>query len=113
MIESNLERTFDTLLKQYAPDIATPKKEYRFFNKRRWRFDRAWIDFKIAVELEGGIYSHGRHVRGQGFENDCIKYNTAITLGWVVFRVTSNMLKRDPANVIDSIRFCMMGRKAL
>lgn len=66
--------------------IKTPEREYKFHEKRKWRFDYAWPDKKIAVEKEGGVWSHGRHTRGSGFVKDMEKYNEAGRLGWRVFR---------------------------
>lgn len=62
--------------------------EYKFHPIRKWRFDWANIEHKIAIEVEGGAYTNGRHTRGTGFINDMEKYNEAIILGWKVFRVT-------------------------
>jgi hypothetical protein len=42
----------------------------------------------IAIEIEGGIYTNGRHTRGKGFANDMEKYNEATAMGWHIFRVT-------------------------
>lgn len=67
-------------------------KEYRFYKARRWRFDYAFPLYKIAVEVEGGVWTRGRHVRPQGFINDMQKYNTATLLGWRVFRTTPDKL---------------------
>lgn len=67
-------------------------KEYRFHKARRWRFDYALPLYKIAVEVEGGVWSRGRHVRPQGFLGDMQKYNTAALLGWRVFRTTPDKL---------------------
>lgn len=109
MKESNLERIFDTLLEQICPRVSKPEKEYLFAKKikRKWRFDRAWPDVKVAVELEGGVFSGGRHVRGVGFENDCVKYNTAQSMGWTVLRFTSNMLKLDAAQHLELLQWCL------
>lgn len=63
-------------------------KEYRFHTKRRWRFDYAIPAHHIAIEVEGGIWTRGRHTRPQGFLGDIEKYNTATLLGWRVFRTT-------------------------
>jgi len=50
---------------------------------------------EIALEIEGGTYTNGRHVRGSGYRHDCEKYNLAASLGWRVFRATSDMLRDD------------------
>jgi len=63
--------------------------EHRFHPKRKWPFDRADVKRKIAVEFEGGVWIRGRHTRGQGFINDCEKYNTATAMGWRVFRLAT------------------------
>lgn len=99
---SNLERTFETLWKQLG-GVALDR-EHRFHEKRRWRFDFAHLPSKTAIELDGGTWSGGRHVRGKGFEQDCIKINTAVSLGWRVFRLTSTMLKKDPVRWISMIK---------
>lgn len=65
-----------------------PVREFRFATPRRWRFDFAWPDQRVALEIEGGAWSGGRHVTGAGFEADCEKYNQAALLGWIVLRVT-------------------------
>ena len=73
------------------------KPEIRFYDKRKWRFDFVlrWNTFKhgIALEVEGGTWSGGRHTTGAGFEKDCEKYNQAAILGWRVLRVTGPMIK--------------------
>lgn len=61
--------------------------EFKFCEARKWRFDFAWPYHKVALEVEGGIWTGGRHIRGSGFVKDMEKYNTAATLGWRVLRV--------------------------
>lgn len=74
--------------------VGTPpwESEYRFSPERMWRFDFAWPAALVAVEVEGGTYSGGRHSRGAGFEADCIKYAEAAIRGWLVIRVTTEMV---------------------
>lgn len=67
-------------------------KEHRFYQPRKWRFDYALPLYKIAVEVEGGVWTGGRHVSPRGFLNDMTKYNTATLLGWRVFRTTPDKL---------------------
>jgi very-short-patch-repair endonuclease len=77
-----------------------PEREYVFHPKRRWRFDFAFPDRKLAVEVEGGM--GGRHQRRAGFEGDAYKYNDAAKLGWFVLRYTTAMVTRGDA--IDDVR---------
>ena len=67
--------------------LPAPVAELQFEPLRRWRFDFSWPDAKIALEVEGGIWSGGRHTRGAGFVGDMAKYNHAARLGWRVLRV--------------------------
>ena len=93
--QSALEATFAFQLK--AVGIAGAKREFLFHPKRKWRFDFAWPSFKVAVEIEGGVWTNGRHTRGSGFIEDCEKYNAAVLLGWRVLRFTDEHLKKGTA----------------
>jgi len=80
-----------------ADRISGWEREYKFHPTRKWRFDFAWPLEKFAVEIEGGVWSGGRHTRGKGFIEDCIKYNEAVMLGWRVIRVTTEMVENGEA----------------
>ena len=54
--------------------------------------DFAWPALKVAAEVEGGIWTGGRHVRGKGYESDCMKYSVAALAGWIVIRATPGMV---------------------
>ena len=68
-------------------------------NLQDWRFDLAWPETMFAVEIEGGIWTGGRHTRGKGFEADLIKYGAAQLLGWTVYRCGSTLVKSGQAAV--------------
>jgi hypothetical protein len=101
-------------------------------NLRAWRFDVCWMEYRVAVELEGGVNSvpvkcprcqymvkwknkhngkrdmqvytaMGRHTRGEGFREDCAKYNAATSLGWRVLRYTSKDLDERPVQIVEEI----------
>ena len=74
--------TLETILKFHidAAGLPEPVREFKFHPTRRWRFDFAWPDHKVAAEVEGGTWTGGRHTRGSGFEKDCHKYNAAAGL---------------------------------
>jgi very-short-patch-repair endonuclease len=87
---SDGERAFATQLRQInAPPWVA---ELEFYPVRKWRFDFAWPELLVAVEIEGGSWSGGRHTSGPGFEADCVKYAEAAILGWLVLRVTTAMV---------------------
>jgi very-short-patch-repair endonuclease len=77
------------------------EREYRFAPPRRWRFDFAWPERKVAVEVDGGTWTGGRHTSGSGFAADLEKLNAAVTLGWRVLRYTTTMIREG--NVLNDI----------
>ena len=109
----------DLFAKQLEKENLQFAREHRFHPVRRWRFDFTASDkfldqeafdrfFKgvpdwahpqkcIAIEIEGGIWTRGRHTRGSGFIKDCEKYNTATAMGWRVFRFPTDMVKSGEA----------------
>jgi len=92
---SELEEAFLAAVRLHG--LPMPETEYRFHKKRRWRVDFAWAEARVAVEVEGGIWSNGRHVRGSGFEADCEKYNELALAGWLLIRVTSKHIRGGEA----------------
>lgn len=68
-------------------------REYRFDQTRRWRADFAFLEAKLLIEVEGGIWTNGRHSRGKGFEDDCEKYNAMTIQGWRLLRFTAEMVE--------------------
>lgn len=79
-----------------AGGLPEPVREYRFHPTRRWRFDFAWPEQKVALEVDGGVWTGGRHTRGAGFIGDMEKLNAAGLAGWRFLRATPKDL-RDPA----------------
>lgn len=89
------------------------EREHRFHVERRWRFDFAYPNLKIAIEVEGvtrygrnrdGSMKLGRHQTAKGYANDCEKYNAAAELGWRVFRFPQTEIKTGRAfNQIERV----------
>ena len=79
--------------------LPAPVREHRFAPPRRFRFDFAWPDRMLAVEVEGGEFvpGGGRHQRRSGFTRDAEKYNLAQRLGWTVLRYTGTQVRRRVA----------------
>lgn len=82
--------------------LPTPVTEHRFHATRAWRFDFAWPERRLALEVEGGVgsrFATGRHTRGAGFTADAEKYNEAAIAGWRVLRVTGEQVRNGQALV--------------
>ena len=77
--------------------LPEPTLEYVFAKPRKFRFDICWPERRVAVEVDGGTWTGGRHVSGAGYERDCVKINAATERGWSVYRYTSGMVKSDEA----------------
>ena len=71
-----------------AAGLPEPEREFRFHDVRLYRFDCAWPEHKLAVEIHGGTASGGRHVSPSGMKSDCDKANLALLLGWRVLTFT-------------------------
>lgn len=79
---------FQRVLMSEMPGVEVVK-EYMFHYTRKWRFDYAIPELKVAVEIDGGVWDYGRHNRPQGYMDDMEKLNNAISLGWYVLRFTT------------------------
>jgi very-short-patch-repair endonuclease len=101
-IRDELERALFTELKMVG--IPVPVRQFRFHSTRLWKFDFAWPERHMAVEVDGGTWTGGAHVRGKRYEGDCEKGNEAVLLGWQIMHVTTDMV-RDGRAVVYIERF--------
>lgn len=81
-----------------AAGLPTPTPEHQFAPPRLWRLDLAWPAHRLALEVEGGVWTEGRHTRGSGFLRDMEKYNRLAVLGWRILRCTPEELY-EPATL--------------
>jgi len=79
------------------------------FCKRKFRFDFAFVDEKIAIECDGGTriiktktgkLTTGRHASDTDYEKRCL----AAIHGWKMLAFTSNQIDKDPKKCIDYIK---------
>lgn len=73
---------------------------------RRWRFDLAFESLQLAIEVDGGLFSGGRHSRGAGIVKDNEKINAATLLGWRVLRVSTQQVTNGYAATL--VRFALV-----
>jgi very-short-patch-repair endonuclease len=105
MPPSHLESQFSIQL--HSDHIQPPIREYRFAPPRRWRFDFAWPDHKVAAEIHGGIWNHGRHNRGSGYIKDLEKLTVAQLAGWCVLQFTQEDLDNGRALAMVKDALCL------
>lgn len=67
--------------------LQKPVREHKAIPGRRFRFDLAWPEQKLAVEVQGAVWTQGRHTRGAGAESDAEKLSLAVLHGWRVLVV--------------------------
>jgi very-short-patch-repair endonuclease len=84
--------------------LPIPEREYRFHNERKWRFDYAYPEIKLAIEIEGGIYNRKAHGSITGIKRDIEKYTAAAVLGWRIIRILpEDIMKRETIqNIVNA-----------
>lgn len=79
-------------------------RQHKFHPDRKWLFDFANPESRVAIELEGGTwagYQRGGARRGGWHQNpkvyaaNCEKYRAAELMGWHVFRFTTEQVTFD------------------
>jgi hypothetical protein len=99
---SALAVKFEEMWKALGGPELTP--EFRF-HTRRWRLDYYHPGSMVAIELEGGIFTNGRHSRPKGMQADCDKYNAAACVSIFVYRLTTGQVTRERVEqIIRAIR---------
>jgi len=110
MKKQELKDKFEKLLRKHK--LKLDEKEYKFHKTRKWRSDYAWKKEKVMVELEGGVFTRGRHVRPSGFIGDCDKYNAAALDGWTLLRYTIEHVNNRQEEIIEQLTEALHGKEA-
>ena len=87
-MSSRLEEDLDQQIKDSGISEGMVR-ELRAIEGRRFRVDFCWPDSMLAVEVQGGIWTRGRHARPMGIVKDYEKFNLLILGGWRVLLLTS------------------------
>ena len=115
------EGQFLKLLKVMGSDVPEPVRQYVFHETRKWRFDFAWPDALVAVEIDGGIFQGSRKKGGNqtghrsinGVMADMEKSNHAAIDGWCLLRFHSKDLDQRPDYCVELVRQALAKKTAL
>ena len=69
------------------------EQEFLFHPTRKWRADFHIVGQKLLIEVEGGIWSNGRHTRAKGYLDDMEKYNAVQVSGYRLLRFSTEQVK--------------------
>jgi len=96
---------------EWVVELPDPEREHRFHPTRLWRFDFAWLAYRVAVECEGNVCARGGHLMLSNYLSDIIKYNAAAALDWRVLRYSVKDMYERPVQVIQEV--CNLLRKGV
>lgn len=85
------KQTIEKVLWVFHREGKIPKyvQELQFHDLRKFRFDWAIPEWKLAIEYEGIFSKKSRHTGINGYTIDCEKYNLAQLEGWKILRYTA------------------------
>lgn len=88
----------DTLEWQFRmAGLPPPEREFRAIPGRRYRWDFAFRAARLLVEVQGGVWTGGKHGRGSGIAKDAEKLAEATLAGWRVLVCTSDQIRSGKA----------------
>lgn len=83
---------FYSLLKREGLPLPVTEFAFAVSIGRKWRMDFCWPSHRVGLEIDGAIWTQGRHTRGKGWLADSEKLNTAAAMGYRMLRATPQQL---------------------
>lgn len=96
------DNVYNYIVKKGYP---APLRQQQIIEGRRYKADFYWPQHKMVLEVEGGIWTGGRHVRPQGFLGDMEKYNLYAYHGYVLYRCAPQHLHDGTLDEILAMMF--------
>lgn len=101
-MSSALEDTFAFQLD--AAGLTGYVREFAAIPGRRFSWDFAFVQERLLIEIQGGVWNGGAHGRPTGITRDMEKLNIATEHGWKVLQFDTKMVKSGEAlNVTEQI----------
>lgn len=83
-----------------VPEKPLFERQFRITPARKFMADFYFSNVKgmpLVVEVDGGIWTGGRHVTGRGVESDCEKSSLIAAMPARLMRVTPNLVRNGKA----------------
>ena len=87
--------------------LPEPIREYPAIKGRKFRFDFAWLEQRLLVEVNGGTFTRGGHSTGVGIRRDYEKANLAQLAGWRVLMFDGRAVRSGEA--VEQVRKALEG----
>jgi very-short-patch-repair endonuclease len=72
----------------------TFKRQFTPIPNRKFRCDFYIQKYNLVIEIQGGIFSGGRHTRGMGYSDDCKRENILTLAGYRILKLTTEHFLR-------------------
>lgn len=96
-----LEQAFATQIKQAG--LPEPEREVKLSSEYAYRWDFVWAKYRLAVEINGGIWNVGGHSTGRGILRDMTKLRIATLAGYRSFQFHGDAVEDGSAvNTVES-----------
>jgi len=76
-----------------AAGLGPFQTQFKAVTTRQFKFDFAWPEQLLLVEVQGGTWGRGGHSTGTGIARDCEKLALGVLAGYRVIHVTGNQVK--------------------
>ena len=78
------------------------ESQVKFLKDRRFIGDLVIRSARMVVELDGGVFTNGRHTRGKGYTLDRERDLAAAEAAWITVRLTTGQITEENAKrVVD------------
>lgn len=95
LIAGKLEDAFTTQIKQAG--LPEPEREVKLSDEYAYRWDFVWAKYRLAVEINGGIWNVGGHSTGKGILRDMTKLRIATLAGFRCFQFSADAVEDGSA----------------
>lgn len=95
-----------SIVSAYFVECGLPKPvfEHQHIPGRKFRLDVAWPEHKVGIEVQGGVWTRGKHGRGSGIVKDVEKRNLQLIHGWSVIEVQpSELCMQETVEMVKAV----------